>query len=218
MTRDFGFYEYAGIIIPGAVLGAGILWLTPEGRALITHEGLSFGAFGLFVILAYALGQLVQGIGNGIEWAWWKAWGGRPTEQVLAGKLLSTEQHARLVRSLAQNPHVPRDTSQLSTSERLAIVREVQSVVAAAGRDKRVETFLGNYGLLRGLAASFLVLTVLAIMLSQGPTTSGAFGTLFLLATQRMHRFSKYFALELFMQYLLVTGEPPSAPRGSYSS
>ena len=44
MTRDFGFYEYAGIIIPGAVLGAGILWLTPEGRALITHEGLSFGA------------------------------------------------------------------------------------------------------------------------------------------------------------------------------
>jgi len=168
MTRDFGFYEYAGIIIPGAVLGAGILWLTPEGRALITHEGFSFGALGLFVILAYALGQLVQGVGNGIEWAWWKAWGGRPTEQVLAGKLLSTEQHARLVGSLAQYPNVPRDTSQLSTSERLAIVREVQSVVAAAGRDKRVETFLGNYGLLRGLAASFLVLTVLTLMLGKG--------------------------------------------------
>jgi hypothetical protein len=204
MTRDFGFYEYAGIIIPGVVLGAGTLWLTPEGRALLTHEGLPFGALGLFVILAYALGQLVQGVGNGIEWAWWKAWGGRPTEQVLAGKLLSAEQHARLMASLAQDPNVPRDTSQLSTSERLAVVREVHSIVAAAGRDKRVETFLGNYGLLRGLAASFLVLTVLTLVLGHGLTTAGIFGALFLLATQRMHRFSKYFALELFIQYLLV--------------
>ncbi len=213
MTRDFGFYEYAGIIIPGAVLGAGILWLTPEGRVLITHEGLSFGALGLFVILAYALGQLVQGIGNGIEWAWWKALGGRPTEQVLAGKLLSAEQHGRLMASLARDPNVPRNTSQLSTTERLAIVREVHSVVAAAGRDKRVETFLGNYGLLRGLAASFLVLTVLALTLGQGTMTAVAFGALLLVAVQRMNRFSKYFALELFIQYLLVTGKQPPSPQ-----
>jgi hypothetical protein len=211
MTRDFGFYEYAGIIIPGAVLGAGTLWLAPEGRALLTNEGLSFGALGLFVILAYALGQLVQGVGNGIEWAGWTALGGRSTEQVLAGKLLSAEQHGRLMASLVRDPSVPQNTSRLSTSERLAIVREVHSVVAAAGRDKRVETFLGNYGLLRGLAASFLVLMVLAVVLGQGMMTAGAFGALFLLAVQRMHRFSRYFALELFIQYLLVNGstEPP---------
>lgn len=213
MTRDFGFYEYAGIIIPGAVLGAGVLWLTPEGRALITHEALSFGALGLFVILAYALGQLVQGVGNGIEWAWWKAVGGRPTEQVLAGQLLSAEQHSRLMASLTRDPNVPQNASQLSTSERLAIVRQVHSVVAAAGRDKRVETFLGNYGLLRGLAASFLVLTFLALALGHGMLTAGAFGALFLLAVQRMNRFSKYFALELFIQYLLVTARtPPNSP------
>ena len=108
--------------------------------------------------------------------------------------------------SLAKDPNVPRDTSQLSTSERLAIVREVHSVVAAAGRDKRVETFLGNYGMMRGLAASFLVLAVIALALGHGLTSAGAFGALFLLATLRMHRFSKYFALELFIQYLLVSG------------
>ena len=164
--------------------------MIPIRNALHEDPGEKCG-LGLFVILAYALGQLVQGVGNGIEWALWKAWGGRPTEQVLAGKLLSAEQHTRLMASLAQGPNVPRETSQLSTSERLAIVREVQSVVAAAGRDKRVETFLGNYGLLRGLAASFLVLTVLTLVLGQGLTTAGAFGALFLLATQRMHRFSK---------------------------
>ena len=67
MTRDFSFYEYAGVIIPGAVFGAGILWLMPEGRTLLPLNDVSFGALGLFVILSYAAGQLVQGVGNGLQ-------------------------------------------------------------------------------------------------------------------------------------------------------
>ena len=35
----------------------------------------------------------------------------------------------------------------------------------------------------------------------------GIFGALFLLAMQRMHRFSNHYALELFVQYLLVKGD-----------
>lgn len=206
MSRDFGFYEYAGVIIPGAVLGAGLLWLIPEGRLLLPLGDVSFGGLGLFVILAYAAGHLVQSVGNGLEWVWWKVRGGWPTEQALAGKLLSPEQHTRLIDALGRETHMPRGTCRLSTSERLALVREVYSVVVAAGRAGRVETFNGNYGLLRGLAASFVVLTCAALIFGQGATVVGLLGALFLLALQRMDRFSKHYALELFVQYLLVTG------------
>ena len=74
MNRTFDFYEYAGFIIPGAVLVMAVVWLFPESRALVGKDGVTLGEFGLFVIIAYAAGQLVQAVGNGLEWAWWKPW------------------------------------------------------------------------------------------------------------------------------------------------
>ena len=43
MNRTFDFYEYAGVIIPGAVLMVGLLLFFPEGRALFTKDGVTFG-------------------------------------------------------------------------------------------------------------------------------------------------------------------------------
>lgn len=86
MTRDFGFYEYAGIIIPGAVVILGVLWLWPEAGGLAERQGVSLGELGILVILAYAAGQLIQGVGNGLEWEMWKAAGGMPSQQLLCGR------------------------------------------------------------------------------------------------------------------------------------
>jgi hypothetical protein len=69
------------------------IWLFPESRALLSKEGVTLGEFGLFVVIAYAAGQLVQAVGNGLEWIWWKPQGGIPSIRVLCGKYLSTEQH-----------------------------------------------------------------------------------------------------------------------------
>jgi ABC-type Fe3+ transport system permease subunit len=76
MSRNFDFYEYAGIIIPGTVLVMALVWFFPEARALFSKEGVTLGELGLFIIIAYAAGQLVQAIGNGLEWALWKLCGG----------------------------------------------------------------------------------------------------------------------------------------------
>ena len=92
MNRTFDFYEYAGFIIPGAVLVIALVWLFPDSRALFSKEGVTLGELGLFVIIAYAAGQLVQAIGNYLEWIWWMPWGGMPSGQVLCGKYLSTDQ------------------------------------------------------------------------------------------------------------------------------
>jgi|GEM_PF-715376 hypothetical protein len=208
VNRAFDFYEYAGVIVPGAVFTLGLLWLLPDSRALFSKEGVTFGELGLFIIIAYAAGQFIQGIGNWIEWLWWKPWGGYPSRRVLAGHLISADQHERVIEALRRDAKVRTDVTTCALPECLAIVREVYSVVAAAGKAGRVDIFNGNYGLSRGLAASLLVLLLAAIVLIKGLYVIGALVALLFLALQRMHRFGTHYALELFIQYVLVSAKP----------
>jgi hypothetical protein len=86
-------------------------------------------------------------------------------------------------------------------------VREVYAAVADAKRAGRVDTFNGNYGLMRGLAAAILVLLIAAMAVGKGLLVAGAFAIMFLLALQRMHRFGKHYAMELFIQFLGASGK-----------
>jgi hypothetical protein len=208
MNRNFDFYEYAGFIVPGAVIIVATLWLFPESRALFAKDGITLGEFGLFVVIAYAAGQLVQAVGNGLEWIWWKPQGGMPSIRVLCGKYLSTEQHKRLLEALS-----PRlgdaDACKLPQSERLAIVREVYAEVAGTGKAGRVDVFTGSYGLVRGLAAAFVMVFALALVASKGIIVLCVLGVLFLLAVSRMHRYGRHYATELFAQFLAARAKKP---------
>jgi hypothetical protein len=201
VNRTFDFYEYAGFIIPGAIVIVAILWLFPDAHALFSKEGLTLGELGLFVIIAYAAGQLVQAIGNYLEWVWWRPWGGMPTGRVLCGKHLTSEQHQRLLKVL--QPHLGRaEPGKISAAQRRAIVREVYAELLAAGKVARIDTFNGSYGLMRGLAAAFFVTFALAVTVGKDAATLVALVVLFLLALHRMHRYSQHYAIELFVQYL----------------
>jgi hypothetical protein len=211
VNRTFDFYEYAGIVIPGAVLVVALVWLFPESRALFSKEGVTLGELGLFVIIAYAAGQLVQAIGNYLEWAWWKPWGGMPTGRVLSGKLLTTEQHQRLLEAL--RPALGGvDPSKLPEPERRAIVREVYAEVLSAGKAARIDTFSGSYGLMRGLAAAFVVIFPLAMVAGKGAAVLGTLIVLFFLAIHRMHRYSQHYATELFLQFLALRKKSETQP------
>jgi hypothetical protein len=206
MNRTFDFYEYAGFIIPGAVALMAVVWLFPESRTVFSKEGVTLGELGLFIIIAYAAGQLVQAIGNYLEWFWWKPRGGMPSGRVLSGNLLSTEQHQRLL--IALEPGLGgADPSKLAEAQRRAIVREIYAEVLAAGKAARIDTFSGNYGLMRGLAAAFVLIFVLAILAGKGAVVLGALVVLFLLALHRMHRYSQHYATELFIQFLALRGK-----------
>src|SRR5262249_40844210 len=145
MNRAFDFYEYAGVLVPGAVLVMGLLWVFPEGRALLAKDGVTLGELGLFVIIAYAAGQLVQAIGNYSEWAWWKAWG-IPSANVLGGKYVTEHQHRRILDAICVQGIScdPQHIDKLSRAQQLAIAREVYSVVAAGKRAGRVDTLSGT--------------------------------------------------------------------------
>lgn len=210
MNRTFDFYEYAGIIIPGAVLVMAVIWLFPDSHALFSKDGITLGELGLFVIIAYAAGQLVQAIGNYLEWAWWKAWGGMPTGRVLSGKLLTAEQHRRLLGAL--RPALgDADPSKMPEAQRRAIVREVYAEVLAEGKAARIDTFSGSYGLMRGLTAALVVILVLAVVTGKSVGISVILVVLSLLALHRMHRYSQHYATELFIQFLALKRKKPEA-------
>jgi hypothetical protein len=200
VNRPFDFYEYAGVVVPGAILCLGLLWLFPQDRALFAKDGVTFGELGLFVVVAYAAGQLVQSVGNCLEWLFWKPWGGKPSTRVFDGKHLSKDQYHRTLDALHRlSPS--EDLTKLPNGERLAIVREVYSAVSAAGQASRVDVFNGNYGLVRGLAASLVVLLGAALVSSHW-SAAAVMAVMLLLALQRMHRFGRYYAVELFVRYL----------------
>jgi len=96
--RHLDFYEFTGIFVPGVVTSVGLCLLVPSLQVTMIGKDMSLGSFGLFAILSYAVGHLIQAVGHVVEIVWWKAWGGMPTDWVRSRKhpLLSTEQQATL--------------------------------------------------------------------------------------------------------------------------
>jgi hypothetical protein len=207
MKTDFSFYEFAAIIAPGAVVLFGASILFPGHLALGSLTDVHLGGLGVFVLLAYVV-HLTQAVGNGLESAYWKCWGGMPSEWVRRGELLPPRQSERLLQVIAPLVGSPES---LDRKQWYAATREVSAAVGKAGRAERVNAFLGNYGLSRGIAAAGIVLCALAAVASG----LGAWRAMLLMlagtavAVFRMHRFGKHYARELFVQYLDLSTPPP---------
>jgi hypothetical protein len=120
----------------------------------------------------------------------------------LAGSCLRTAALQAYVKGLFVRSKIPE-------AQRRAIVREVYAEVLGAGKAARIDTFSGSYGLMRGLAAAFVVAFVLAIVAGKGATVLGVPAVLFLLAMHRMHRYSRHYATELFVQFLALKSAKP---------
>jgi len=224
--RKFDFYEFTGIILPGIVLLIGLVFILPGGRDIGRLDTISAGGLGLLLILAYAAGQLLQTLGNGLEQLFWRAQKGMPTDWIWNGRadFLARQQVARLPKKLAVllGADDPVDLEVLNRREWSATVRQVYAAVGGAGRSARVDTFNGNYGLHRGLAVSFLVLAVLQTFLVVLQKADGSFlpeghardvALLLILlavaALYRMRRFGIHYARELFVQFLTLGSDEP---------
>ncbi|MBK5933397.1 hypothetical protein C8N32_101360 [Rhodovulum imhoffii] len=206
MNISFDFYEYAGIIVPGSVLAFGAMFLMPEFREQLGPDGFTFGELGLFVVLSYALGQLVQGIGNAVEWLLWWPLGGLPNKRVLDGEALTEQQHLRLL-DLLRNEKIIGEEG-LSKQDARAAMREVYARVAAAGQSARVDKFNGIYGMLRGLSASLLLLTIAFALVETERATLLLVGFSTLVSLRRMHRFGWHYGRELVVVYLAMHARP----------
>lgn len=204
MNVSFDFYEYAGIIVPGSVLAFGAMWLVPELRTHLGPEGFTFGELGLFVVLSYALGQIVQGVGNAVEWALWWPFGGLPGKRILDGETITDQQHARLMEHLRADGIVGET---VSAPDARAAIREVYASIAAAGNAARIDKFNGIYGMLRGLSAALILLTFACAIQAVEWTLLMPLAFATLVSLRRMHRFGWHYGRELVVVYLATHPE-----------
>ena len=93
-------------------------------------------------------------------------------------------------------------------------LRQAAIILLVAAFGLAVLVILGELSPLRAsvvfacIAAASLVLFVIAAILAKGPWTLIAIAVLFALALQRMQRFSRHYAMELFIQFLQVEKGP----------
>ena len=216
-STQFDFYEFAGILTPGAIILFGLSLIYPDLHLPGDSDKMNIADLGLFTVLAYAAGHLIQLLGDGIEWLWWKGWGGMPTDWIHDGKrdLINPEQRTRILyqchvlfgHKIPPEPNAPTGLKDIPMKDWSPLVREIYAAVAKAKRSDRVDAFNRTYGMLRGLVAALVVMTI--VLFCKNGCAAWTNGTLILpvlavAAAVRMHLFGRGYARELFVQFLLV--------------
>jgi hypothetical protein len=155
--KSFDAYEIIGVIAPGTIVALMITLEWPPFRTLLGDKGLSIGDIGLFVLVAYVLGHLVQAVGNIIEAAVWPS--GLPTYWIRTANqsLLTTAQRAAFEAAVAKMEGVTQDLTKLNRRHWLAITTRAYGRLKVADRSDRVDIANRAYGLSRGLAGALLV-------------------------------------------------------------
>lgn len=196
----FDAYDYVGVIAPGAILVVTLSLLYPNLLPALSGT-LSIGDLGLMLILAFVAGHLLQAAGNLWESLVWGVAGGLPTSWAAKDntRLLTAKQLGRLDGLLAKDFECGRS----ALRDGLGPLREINVRIRHKGKPDRIEKFNRNYGLMRGVAAAFIISSALvlyeAASLWQIVLLLLAAG---LLATIRMVRFGEHYAREIYAEYL----------------
>lgn len=214
MKKDFSFYEFTGVIVPGSTLLLGMAVISDPLRQFLASDKFGAGQLGLFVVASYIIGHLVQGIGNVLENAWW-AFRGMPSTWIRRQKVpfLNEDQLKRLRDVLTTLlGHDPGELTKLDVRTSRNITGQLYARLEKEGRVARIEIFNGNYGLFRGIAASLLVVTFVTIakhgIWSQATLITSA---ILVVALLRMNRFGVHYASELYRQALNLAESPKPA-------
>ncbi len=219
MTADkqLNFYEFAGIVMPGAILLVGLGQALPHLAAFVPSTDMTLGTLGVFLILSYAAGHLVQTVGNFVEFLWWY-FAGMPSDWVRTdrGHLLSADQRKALEKQIPGKLGLHSDFSFAAVDAKawFNLTRQAYAAVAAAGRAERIDIFNGNYGLNRGLGSSLLAVAVVTLIddYTKWPYAVGL-AIASLAALYRMHRFGRHYARELFVQFLQLPVPLDASPK-----
>lgn len=196
--RSFHFYEFVGILIPGFLLLVGLGLLFPNAP-LVESFALpdNLGGAAVQIILAYAVGHLVQAGGNLFEYVYWWLRRGMPINWPFSRKLKTGRCRADLAHVVERASGIAPITT---VDEWDSAVAKIRTRATADGLTSRMEIFNGNYGMFRGIVVSGLVL-LLASFFSRAVSAglmACVLAAIVALATYRMDRFAKHYASEFF--------------------
>jgi hypothetical protein len=213
--KKLTFYEQVGIVIPGSVLLFGLLFFFPSLKELLAKDGVTVGQLGIFVLLSYAAGHLIAALGNFAESLFWRPFGGMPSDWVVQERptLLSDEQRELLPKKKqARLGIIIPAVVEMDSKKWFPISRQIYSDVERNGKRDRIETFNGNYGLNRGLAAGCFALACVAFV--SGNWAVGLGLLVFCgVYTYRAYRFGVHYGRELYVQFLSMSNTPGKPPK-----
>ncbi|OXE36689.1 MAG: hypothetical protein CGW95_06150 [Phenylobacterium zucineum] len=204
VAKSFDAYEVIGIMTPGVVVALALAVEWPAFRALLGDKGLSVGDFGLFVVVAFVLGHLIQALGNFIEPIIWFPCG-LPTNWVRSPnqRLVTPEQRAAFERAVSAMEGVTYDFAKLSRREWYSITTRAYGRVWTAGRSNRIDGANRTYGLSRGLAAALLACLIWhAIAHQSAPQTLIGIGVALAAAVVRMRVSGVHYARALVLAFV----------------
>lgn len=205
---SFDAYEYVGVIIPGALPTLAASLLIPEVSSVISSEGVELGTLGIFLIMSFVVGHVVQLIGNWIE---------------TIEDMLGLGKDALVLSETRRPMHVDRwqrflsvlrsegiiDRGELNSSSWQGTRKEVYAALQADKRTQRIDAFNRAYGMCRGMVAG-TILTVGLILILGGTEHQSLALIIFVLLTVplyvRMRRFSRHYFTEIVSQFLALKG------------
>jgi hypothetical protein len=200
----FDPYEFIAVMVPGALPTLTISLLVPDVAALMLSNGVELGAFGIFLVVSFVVGHVVQFFGNMIEQAETLVTYG-PVDMAVRStrRPVDAGQWRRFVSEIETLGL----TTQLGPTHETwpGIRREVYARLSADGRTERIDMFNRTYGLCRGMVAGALLSSGIILFLGETDSWKNALLIGALLAVPlyvRMRRFSRYYLNEIVSQFL----------------
>jgi hypothetical protein len=198
MKKDLSYYEFVALVIPSVVMLFSMNYiLVLQGNGAL-FDFSNIGESIIFLCFSYALGHIIQGIGNYFEKIVWKYYGGMPTKWLLKPNRFQK----RLLDSNISDKvkaKINADYGEINDETDYGLL--IYNKLFQKKLTERIDIFNGNYSLLRGLSITFITLSVFLFTncdYKLGLICSGCF----FISLKRMIRFGEYYAKEIYRAYI----------------
>lgn len=198
MKKDLTFYEFVALIIPSVVLLFSLNFiLTLKGNKSF-FDFSNIGESIIFLCFSYALGHIIQGIGNIFENLLWKCFGGMPTKWLLKpNRFKQRILDMKMTEKVKEK--IETDYGSISNETDYGLI--IYDKLFQKKLTDRIDIFNGNYSLFRGLSITFIVLFAYLVI-----DKNHQFGLVFafcgFISVRRMIRFGKHYAQEIYRTFL----------------
>jgi hypothetical protein len=161
MKKEFSFYEFVGIIVPGVTLLFCTEMIIETVYAKVMLDFSKIGESFIFLIIAYGIGHTLQAVGNVFEIIFWKLFSGMPTQWLTKKnrfriELFDSDQTEKIKTKIQQHFVVkPGKDYGMDVYNWLSLKEKIT--------EKRIDVFSANYSLFRGLTVTFYILAIVIL-------------------------------------------------------
>ena len=199
MKKEYSFYEFVAIIVPGALFLFSINTLISINYPKYIIEYTKIGGSFIFILLSYGAGHLIQSFGNFFESIVWGILKKKPTDWIFNKNIFN-----RYLFDKRLNEKLQLQLKSKFGDSHSNIGQVTYIFLFEKGKTSRIDIFNGNYSLYRGLSVTFLLLLTVSYNLVTIKIILILLAAFFL-STIRMYRFANYYAKEIFLTFMIIS-------------